>query len=918
MAASEAILTLALKMLGWDAGSDQAKAFRKEVESLETSGKDTASAMRQAAAAIDETGQAERVVAQVSSEVAAGLRQVGDVAVQTGQEAAAAARQHANAHEEVVAAARQEGEAVEQAADASATANKRAAEAVDKLAAEYVEFANEVRSSGATLESQIKVLSEYETRLKSVVAGEKEFADGSETASKAAAQALGQVTAQVEDVKRALRLIEADSALERLKEEVVTTDAAFENAVAAILKVRAEIDETGRVSERSIGRAAQAVENYRITVAESEGSIDGARAEEVARLEQLEKHLATVTQRANALTNAAKDNAVRLRETGNQIGAVGLAAQDLGRLAGPAGEKLGNLAAQGGLLAVNFEQAKDAIGGLNINQIGAAKGAAGLAAQVAAVVAAVYGSVAAGKAISETNAENSESWEVLKKNLAEILPHFSNVKDKIGATQSEIAKLVSGGGSIRALDVAMSSGGDAAKIYYNLINAGVPSVQAEEAAIENAAEATKAYTQAKQLGAAGIRLWDEAVRNSGGTADGFARELKVLKIQLDEETRISGLAAVAQKEYAASHRDSATALSGHTAEVAKLRTEESLLHAETAQTAVETVLLEKAINGSTEAISTAAHSIGTYASESDRNSVALSNLAAALEKAASLVDNMSARERARIKETVELARRGDELNAVERERLELLAKQLERFEPVADLLRAQTDATVSLTEATRANSAAVSEGAIIDDARTLQIKGQLDIIREVIAQREQEENRTRRLADANQFAGDSLDWLRAKEEALTRELEPQLTVWHATEKATTDATEAKQGHVAALDAERVAADGARVSHEKIQAVVVNGKTVYTNLSEAERDATTQLASLARQSEDTAKTFGDVFAVKLNDGRVVIVNSVQAVNDFNAGLDALEERAERARGTIAKMNDEIERTGRVSRESAGEQ
>lgn len=762
MAASEAILSLVAKLTGFDAGSKEVRQLADTFVELKASGEGTQAALQKAASAIDQTGDAERRVAQVSSEVVAELERVGSTAVETGQEAAAATRQHANAHEEVVAAAGQERKA-----------NESAAAAVDKLSAEYVEFAASVRASGATLESQIEVLSTYETRLKSVAAGEKEFGDGSETSAKAAARALETVSAELGNVKSALRLLEADNALANLKDDVVTADAAFENAVAAILKVRAEIKETGAVGERSIGRAVSAVELYRSTVIEAAGSIDQARAEEVARLGQLEQHIARVNDVANKLTNARKDNIVNLQEWGGRIGGVGLAVQDLTRSLGPQAAAIGDVAAKVGFAAMNYEQLKDVIGEL--------PGTIGLA------LVAFAAAAAAGKKLSETNAENTESWAELKDAVHDVLPTFSELKDRIGATQSELDKMLAGDSAFEnyvtlltlglnkvvfaegALEVALKKGGAARDAYYALIRAGFSTTDAERLALEKTGLAAAAYAKAKEQGASAINLWNIAVAQSGGNAERLAQILPATIKQIDAIAKSAELAAAAEKEWAAAQQTAGSATADNTAIVQK---------------ALETAeQYEQAIDGTTANINTLLDSIVLLVRGGEENAVAYERLGATLATVLENTGKLTTEQRANIEAAADLAKKGDQLTEAEKKRLEQLVKQIETGNRHVATLEATAKATNAATDATTRNAQNTIAAAQAIDGVTRARQTELEILDSIIARKEQERIAQERSAIAARYEGETIEWLQQARESLANEMKPQLTIWTGAEAA---------------------------------------------------------------------------------------------------------------------------------------
>lgn len=426
VATSEEILRLKA-LTDFDQAKGEVGDLGKTIEKAGDAAKGTAGNLQQAAKATDVLSSAEGELSAESKQAAQSLAQVGDVAVETGASGSAAARQYATAIEGVTSAAGQEAAAVRQAGSETVASSEKARSAVESLAAQFRKEAEAIAASGQPLEQVRAQLAAYVAELEKTAAGTSQaFGPNNKAAMESASATIGEVKAKLASVTAEIAKQKSEypdlggkgkAALEAIDEAAASVYRGALNAGEAIRKATTQMEETGRIGPKAIGFAAQAVENYRQTVIAARGSIEAAREDEIATLKFLEARLGSVTQRANALTNAAKDNAVRMKESGNQIAGVGLSIQDLTRDLGPAAKGLGDIAGKAGIYAANIEQLKDAFGGLT-------KGTAGFLGQIALVAAAVYATVKVidlfAEAYREGNKEIGNGVELLKRYRSEV------------------------------------------------------------------------------------------------------------------------------------------------------------------------------------------------------------------------------------------------------------------------------------------------------------------------------------------------------------------------------------------------------------------------------------------------------------------------------------------------------------------
>lgn len=896
---SEAILRLKAQT-DYQKAKDETHALAGEHQKLEPAAKGAASALQNEAAAIEQVGTASAETSGLAVQTAAALEGVGVAAVESSQQGSQAARQQAEAIEGVVAAAGQERQAVEAAGSAAVEENSTVVQSIERVAAALIAEAEAARATGKAftpeeIASRVRQLTDVirqsdaeliEQRgvlqgfADSIVAEMKQLeAAGKQAGSvnveqaNALAAALGTVNAEIERVNGSMiaESSKVATAFGSIERGAVSFSDAAASAIETVNGAWKALNEEQYLTPRQLNRVSQAYESLRLIIAEQADAGIVATEEQIKFLKQMEVELDRITLKTNQLTNFQKDNAVRLKETGQQVATLGLAVQQLSSFAGPAGKVVGDLAGKIGLLGIGVEQAKDAFGGLNINQIGAAKGALGLGAQVAALIVTVYASVAAGKALSETNAENSESWETLKNSIHDFIPTLDELKDRFGSTQSEIDKLIAGNGSVYALQLAMGHGREAANAYYNMINQGVPKLEAFRAIEENATEVTEAYTRAQKLGAAGMQLWNQAVQDSHGSAATFAEILPTINSLLAEmET--------AQQKSATAHALATAAVVAHTAALNEYQRAELDADEATARMAVDLALIEEAHNGTTAKISDAVQVIAKYIAQSDLNSVKLGVLATKLQPVLDLTEKLSGAERQRIQDLINLAKRGDELTETERKHALALIDGITNGRAIAAALTEQATATREVTAAT-------AEANIADDERTKRIRSQLEVIRELIDEKEREIQSANDLAAANQFAGDNIDFLRMKEAQLTRELEPQLTVWHATEQATSDATDAKVSSTEATRAQVAATADLDAINQRVRQSLEGFSGAITNLDRDERAATTAAAAAAAGTRDV-KVSADEAAAAMQKLAAPFVQIPGNARDLAAELPAL--------------------------------
>jgi hypothetical protein len=216
---------------------------------------------------------------------------------------------------------------------------------------------------------------------------------------------------------------------------------------------------------------------------------------------------------------------------------------------------------------------------------------------------------------------------------------------------------------------------------------------------------------------------------------------------------------------------------------------------------------------------------------------------------------------------------------------------------------------------------------------------------------------TKKAAAIDMDAGASVDFLRMKQAALTRELEGTIQSWSASREATENAVEERTKMLDVLNREQTATEAldaatknVTVSTNQLVKTVEDGRVVWTNVGTAQKEAADVAVAAAEQFRNTisityadgtkvirevgvaageaAKAVEQVATVATEtapdvaaafekwaaDGKIAavkddVVELLKILKDLPTTMGAVEKAA-------GSMNRELARTGEVSRAAAG--
>lgn len=616
----------------------------------------------------------------------------------------------------------------------------------------------------------------------------------------------------VRDVGKAAEESSSDTAaaFEKIRGEA----ASFEDTAAgAISKVEAawqSFNQEQKLTQAQINDVGQAVESLRIVMAQQAETGVQASQEQIQVLSRLEGEYSELTARANQLSNATKDNAINLKETGTQVNAVAGGVQVLAGLMGPLGKQVGSVAGEVGNLASTAQQLKGTLGALDVATLGAGKSAAALGVQVGAVAATAVLAVTAGLKLAGANEKNKEviddllpSLADLRKAWADVLLMFGTVADRMGAVQGEVNKLATGDGSIDALRVAAEGGADALHKFHEAVAQGIPEGNAAAGAI--------------------------ALANS---------ELREKRKQLLDSVGAENAATESTRANAEQHRTAAGEVRSHTTALDEYATAQQKANDAVSAAGVAVTVLEQAHAGTTAAISQGAAVISSYIQESDKNSVALGQLATALQTALDSTDGLTKAERGRIQALIDLAKNANGLTDAEQKRAAALAQAIISGKAATEALNEQGEAAKKAAEAIAEAGTVTGEAATATDSYTDAIRRHIEAIDDKLRAMGQSQTAGEALSAIDLDAGTSADYLRMKRESLARELEGSLSVWRSATEATNTQKDAQAELAAIIEREKTAQTGIATAAQQLYVVHSSNRDVFTNLTEAQNRAAT--------------------------------------------------------------------------------
>ena len=580
------------------------------VEKLGDAGATAAADLSKTAASADELARSDEKLTETASEAAGAIERVGAAGASSLPPIAAEAGSAAAGVAELGERAAEAGRQTEDGLD-------RAGASVKGVTALYREQAAAIEA--LPLSEQLAEYRALEGVLTDGGLALKKMGDLGAGATEALSAVVTDLRGRIASVTAELE--KEGAAIRDIQRVTVSAANAEEIAVKQINAAYKSYGESLQITQADIRKVAQAVEAYSIANDRNENTLRSLRAE-----------LALLNDEANRQINAQRDNAVAFQETGNRVAGLGLAVQDLTRSLGPAGAAVGNAAASVGILAANYEQAKDAAHGLDLNtlQLNKANLAAGV--QWAAIVAAVGASVDAGLRLAKQNSANREEVDGLVKSVKQFVA--VDLASRVNATTQEFFQLFTASksltGSFVDATLAIRGGAEAVTFYNALVRDGVDINEAYALALDETVGAAKFYADVLATGSDGQKVWNKVVAES-----------KKL------------------------HGDIATAITNHRNELAALVEFQKLSREE----AAKIIPLDEK---SAAVIRAGLSVIRARTDEAEKYDLILRINAASLREYADRVEGVSREERERLRLIAELATKGRDLDATQKLTLKTL------------------------------------------------------------------------------------------------------------------------------------------------------------------------------------------------------------------------------------------------------
>jgi hypothetical protein len=951
--------------------AEQTKKLRTEIERIGTAGEGAAGDLNKAAAALDKVEGAEVQTVEASRAAAGALEGVGAAALDASQDAATGASGAAGALEGVTAAAGQEAAALEAAGAAAVESGAEARAALDRVtaaeqeaAAQAERLAEETRAAAQAadgfregvqqIEQMAVALRESDLALEvqrqglvSVIAEterlvQAEIATGSEGKANAnlAGQALiglkaklADVNSEIADEIAQLRAagVQGTSTFAEIKSSTLDIDTAIRLSLQQLNAGIEQLTDNAKITPRQIGFIGQAIETVKIAMVEAGQKNIAVTVEQLAMLEKLENEYTSLTAKANALTNAAADNRVRLKETGAQITGLTSGIAQLGSVLGPTGAKIGFVIGNVGQLGSVMENLKDSVKGLDLNTLSAGASAVKMGGQFAAVALVFAAATAAGVKLADMNSQNAETTHKLWQEIKLLASgEIDKAKGQIGGLQSALQSLLIAedaddfGHAIAEVAIASGRGADGVKLYNVALRDGLPAQQAMRLAAGASAEVLKFYEASVRGGAAGHELWARALRESRGDAQAMAAIIARDNDQMQRSVAITNEQTEAQKANNAAAREAnLIALMKADTQEHVLNASEQATDALTAQMKANTAL-EQAVNGTTASINTGLSMIRQMVTASDANSVALAQTASTLESVTAHVDGLSAAELARIQEVIELAKRGDELTASERAYAAALADSIINGDKAVTSMAARKAITAELKVTIDDLVSAVQAEATATGAGETAIQKAVKAAETLLASTKPLDAAERSRLSTIVELGKQVDELATQQDRLTA----------ATDKGTAAQSDAgaveaelyivKSGKIdtlqqeidlraeliASLGSEKAGTDALSSSTQAIIEVQKDGHTVYSNLTSDQTKATEAMKAGGDAAERAGGQFGDILVRRLADGRVQITNVADAAREAATKIETIGTSSASAGPQVSEAMQKIEEASRL--------
>lgn len=594
--------------------AEDAKKLRQEIGKIGDAGADAGADLTKTATALEKVEAAEQDVTAGSQQAANALEGVGTAALESSQAAVSGAQGAAQALEGVTAAAGEErgallaaGDAAQQsgaetkavlghvtAAQELATAGARElGEATEQAAAEAQEFkaaiglieqmTDELRKSDLALELQKQGIAAVIDEVEKLVTAQAQLGASGKDNANLAAQSLTGLKAKLADVNEEIkRDVEAfrkfggsgADALEAIGASAFTIDATTTAAAKHIESAWGQLNDNFAVTPKQLSLIAQAVAATEIAIVRAGERGQAVTIDQLALYEKQKSSLTELTAIANRLTNASRDNAVGLKQTGAQIAGVTNGVQQLTSMLGPNASKIGMVVGNVGQLGSVMEGLSASVKSMELNTLGTTASAGKLAVQYSAVTAVFLAAAAAGVKVAETNDQNAESinrlwketknlgagtWDAIKDGLSGVQAglretklawndYIDTVKD--GTDDSEI-----GVRAARDLDIAQQGlaaalrSGESARLLYNIaLRDGLPSEQAARLAIYDNGKAMQFYEDSTRGGAEGHQLWTQALRESFGSTATMTAFIKANTAEMQNAIKSNERMTAARRE----------------------------------------------------------------------------------------------------------------------------------------------------------------------------------------------------------------------------------------------------------------------------------------------------------------------------------------------------------------------------------
>lgn len=953
-------LTDSIKKLG-DSGEGAAGDLKKTATALETveaAGEGVTGTAREAAGALEGVGASAQESAAATASGALGAAQALDgVTIAAGEERAAIEAAGATA----VDSAGDATSAIDKmaAAEQEAAANARnLAEETAKVGNSTDQFRNgveQIEKMGAALRSNeyslevqragiSALVQETEKLLRKQVESGLEGKEGANIAGDALLRLkarLADVNAEITEQVTRLRTIgsEGEGAFDSAAASVLNFEATAEKATSRVNESWQQYQDNLAITPGQLRLTAQAVAAVEIAIVQAGERGQAVTIEQLATYEKLQNQLRELTAQANALTNASKDNAVGLKQTGAQVAGLTSGVQQLTAMLGPNAARIGMVVGNVGQLGNVMEGLDASVKALDLNTISATGGLAKMGGQLGlvAIVAAV--AAKAGLELSQTNAQNAESTENLWKSTKKLASELgTNLSDALGGLQGAMQSVVIATDDVvlnaaelgttaeesaratRGLEHAMDelyvanrAGASGVKLFNVALRDGLSVQQAQSLSLKNAAEVLKFYESSRRAGAEGEALWRRILVESQGDTAKMTELIASNTNQMETWIKVTDAQTEAQKENNAANREAVNIA------LMKADTTSRLLTAEeqnVQRLSTGRRQLEQAVNGSTAGINREIEALRKLLPESARNAETLRDYAAGLSAALANVEGLSGGERARAEALIELIGRGDELTLAERRFADALAASIVAGDKKFLTLQSLAEGTSALKEATDALVAATQAEASAQDEGTTAIHKAVDAAEKLLASNTPleaaERLRLSTIVELGKQVGDLVAWqetLNAKTregaaaQGQAAEAEHGIyLVKSASADRLQDEIDLRAEIIKSLSLEKSATDAAAESSTKAQAIQKTAHGVYTNLVDDQTKVADATKAAGDAAEEAAGKFGGVLATRLADGRIAIINIGQSAKETSDNLSHLGNRAEAAGPAVDRAFD----------------